>query len=29
MRVLNLVTEPATRAVSPEPKPEKETAEGA
>ena len=29
MRVLNLVTEPATRAVTPEPKPEKEAAEGA
>jgi uncharacterized membrane protein len=27
MRVLNLVTEPASRAVSPEPKPEKEVAE--
>ena len=29
MRVLNLVTEPAARAASPLPKPEKETAEGA
>lgn len=29
MRVLNLVTEPATRAASPAPKPEKEAAEGA
>jgi hypothetical protein len=29
MRVLNLVSEPATRAPSPAPKPEKEAAEGA